>query len=142
MRIFLAFILTLLISCSSSLSSNEQKRVARHDYKEVEHLSISYLDAFDMKEERYYLYYYQTTCSHCLEIKDYIIDYALRDIEKIYFIRIEKDEGFLSSTISETLFTNDPLKSFMMVTPQLSLVENGYVTKTVVGKKEILLIIE
>ena len=59
-----------------------------------------------------------------------------------YFINIDQDYGFLSHSKEETIGTNDPLKSFSMMTPQLSIVENGYVKETYIGVDEILNIIE
>lgn len=138
--ILLIFITIFLSSCSSGESGSSI--IQRHKYEEVENITISYLDVFNIEEERYYLYFFQTTCAHCLEIKDRMIEFALSEKEKIYFVEIKKDEGFLSESPIDTLYTSDPLKAFSKVTPQLSLVEEGMITNTVIGKEEILLIIE
>lgn len=142
MRKFLSLLsLLITISCSSSTSSS--RRTGHHHYEEVANYSLSYLDVFNVEEENYYIYYYQETCGHCLMIKDDIIEYAIKTKSPpVFFVHIEKDEGFLSHEIEDTLYTSNPLKAFMMVTPQLSLVEHGVITKTVIGASDILLTIE
>ena len=120
----------LLSSCSIETTSSH---LIIHNYDEIEEYKISYLDVFKRKDQVYYLYYYQTTCFHCTGIKTKVIEYA---------INLEKDEGFLSYYPEDTIGTNNPLKAFARMTPQLSKVEKGKIKETVVGTEEILLIIE
>ena len=135
MRYILLIFITILLS-SCSLGESSYSITQRHKYEEVENIIVSYLDVFNVEEERYYLYFFQTTCGHCLEIKDRMIEFALSEKEKIYFVEIKKDEGFLSESAIDTLYTSNPLKAFSKVTPQLSLVEEGMITNTVIGKEE------
>ena len=141
MRIFCLFFLILSIS-SCSLDRPSSSTFVHHEYSEIEDKMISYLDVFKMEEEKYYLYYFQLTCYHCHGIKSTMIDFALNSKDKVYFINIEKDEGFLSLLKEETIGTNDPLKAFARMTPQFSVVENGFITHTVCGKEDILELIE
>lgn len=129
----------LLSSCSIETTSSH---FVVHNYDEIEEYKISYLDVFKRKDQVYYLYYYQTTCFHCTGIKTKIIEYAINSEIPFYFVEIEKDEGFLSYYPKDTIGTNNPLKAFARMTPQLSKVEKGKIKETVVGTEEILLIIE
>lgn len=129
----------LVMGCSTQTPSS---RIPRHEYDEVKEKQISYRDVFNVPESKYYLYYYQLNCYHCHSMKSYIIDYAIHSSIPFYFVEIEKDEGFLSHNAKETIGTNNPLEAFALMTPQLSLVENGYVAITVHGKEEIMLLIE
>lgn len=136
MRVFL-IILTLLslLSCSSY---EESSNYSRHDYSEIKHLTISYLDVFKMEKDRYYIYYYQENCYYCMGIKSKVIEYALNYEGAFFFINIEKDEGFLSNSREDTIMTNDPLKAFCLMTPQLSIVEGGYIIETFLGDEEVI----
>ena len=138
-KIKLVFLFVLLVGCSTQSPSS---RIPKHEYEEIKDKQISYRDVFNVEEDIYYLYYYQLTCYHCNGIKSRMIEYALHSEIPFYFIEIEKDEGFLSRTAEETIGTNNPMEAFALMTPQLSLVENGYVTITVHGKEEIMLLIE
>ena len=131
-------ILLLLTSCSTS----ENSSIHKYEYSDVEDKKISYLDVFRQEEKRYYLYYYQETCYHCHGIKSKVISFSLTSEEPFYFVEVTKDYGFLSRTKEDTIGTNDPMKAFALMTPQLSLVEQGCIVNTYIGPEEILNLIE
>ena len=130
--------LLLLTSCQTSSTQSSTK----HDYNEIAELKISYLDVFNVEENEYYIYYYQESCYHCHGIKSKVISFALDSDIGFYFVEVIEDYGFLSHTKEETIGTNDPMRAFALMTPQLSLVKNGYIAETYIGNEEILNIIE
>lgn len=134
---FLTFLL-LLTSCETSPTQPSTK----HGYSEISEMKISYLDVFNVEEDEYYIYYYQESCYHCHGIKSKVISFALDSDIGFYFVEVIEDYGFLSHTKEETIGTNDPMKAFALMTPQLSLVKNGYIAETYIGNEEILNIIE
>lgn len=134
---FLTFLL-LLTSCETSATKSSTK----HDYSEISEMKISYLDVFNVEENEYYIYYYQESCYHCHGIKSKVISFALESDVGFYFVEVIEDYGFLSHTKEETIGTNNPMKAFALMTPQLSLVKNGYIAETYIGNEEILNIIE
>ena len=134
---FLTFLL-LLTSCQNNQTTSNLK----HEYSEIVEMKISCLDVFSIQENEYYIYYYQESCYHCHVIKSKIISFALNSEVSFYFVEVIEDYGFLSRTKEDTIGTNDPLKAFALMTPQLSLVKNGYITETYIGDEEILNIIE
>ena len=105
-------------------------------------MKISYLDVFFIPEEEYYIYYYQENGYHCHGIKSKVISFSLASPTSFYYVEVKEDYGFLSRLKEETLGTNDPMKAFALMTPQLSLVKNGYIAETYIGVDEILNIIE
>ena len=137
---FLRFLLflPLLTSCGSNEVSSHQ----RHEYSEIIDYHISYLDVFNQPHETYYVYYYQVNCYHCHGIKSKVIEYAIHSSIPFYFVKIEKDEGFLSHSKEETIGATDPYYAFSMMTPQLSLVYNQSIKETYIGMDEVLNIIE
>ncbi len=136
LRILSTFL--LLVSCSNASTSF----IHKYEYSDIQDKMINYLDVFKQTEEKYYLYYFQLECYHCHGIKSKVISYALKNVTPFYFVQIDEDYGFLSHSKEETIGTNDPLKSFALMTPQLSLVECGYIIETYLGDKEILNVIE
>ena len=70
-----------------------------HNYSEVEEYQIVWDKMFDVELTTYYVYFYSTTCSHCQELKNYIIEKAL-DNKNIFFVRASNKDQI----------TNDPKK--------------------------------
>ena len=132
------FIFLFLSSCSNSNSSS----IHRHEYIDVIDKQISYLDVFNIDSSYYYIYYYQVDCYHCHGIKSKVIGFSLSTDDPFYFIEVKEDYGFTSRRKEDTLGSNDPLSAFAMMTPQLSIVEDGYIIETYIGDEEILNIIE
>ena len=132
----------LLFIPLASCTPNSGSPIHIYEYEDVIDKEISYLDAFNVDSKYYYLYYYQVDCYYCHGIKSKVINFALQSSNPFYFIKIDGDYGFLSHSKEETIGTNNPLKSFSMMTPQLSIVENGYIVDTYIGVDEILNIIE
>lgn len=142
MRTFLRFLLLLpiLTGCSTGQMSASSSRF--YDYSEVEDKQISYLDAFKCKEAKYFIYYYQVDCYHCHGIKSKVIYYSLTIGEPFFFIEVDKDYGFLSRCKEDTIGTNNPYKAFALMTPQLSIVVNGYIAETYIGEDEVINLID
>ena len=134
---FLSLFLSLFILCGCSNVESKKHIIPIHEYSEVENKIIDYMDVFNQKEKMYEIYYFQENCYHCLGIKSLVIEYALRNISPIYFIRITDDKGFISNDPEETVGTNNPLKAFCKMTPQLSQVKDGYILNTIVGHDDI-----
>ena len=134
---FLSFLL-LLTGCSTPSTPSFHK----HEYSEIEDRKISYLDVFNVESDRYYLYYYQESCYHCHGIKSKVISFALASKDPFYFVEVIEDYGFTSRNKEDTIGTNDPMQAFALMTPQLSIVESGFIVETYIGDEEILNIIE
>lgn len=140
MRKFFRFLIFLLLL--TSCQNNQVPSNSKHEYSEITELKISYLDVFNVEENEYYIYYYQENCYHCHGIKSKVITFALNSETSFYIVEVKEDYGFLSHIKEETIGTNDPMKAFALMTPQLSLVRNGYIAETYIGNEEILNIIE
>ena len=137
-RLFILLSIFALCACNSEFDKTHQK----HDYDEVIDLHVSYLDIFNIELDEYYIYYYQIDCYYCHGIKSRIIEFALRSDINLYFINIEKDEGFLSHSLEDTIGASDPYYAFCFKTPQLSKVVDHKITETYLGDKDILILIE
>ena len=58
-----------------------------HDYNEINHLKIFWSQIFLVESSNYYVYLYSLSCSHCAELKNPIIGYALSGVTTIYFVQ-------------------------------------------------------
>ena len=138
MRRFLyLFFVVLQFGCKIEQTINR-----KYEYDDVRYMHINAEDVFNVNEYQYYIYYYQVDCYHCHGIKSKIIGFALNCKIPFYFIEIKEDIGFLSHDKEETIGTNNYLKSFASVTPQLSLIKGGFLRETYLGSVQILNIIE
>ena len=93
-----------LVGCSAIAETvkpkTEEKVVVEHNYSEIQEYELVWETMFDVDSSLYYVYFYSTTCNHCEELKNYIIEKALSN-ENIYFVKgSSKDQ-----------ITNDPNKS-------------------------------
>lgn len=99
-------ILSMIVLCSC----NNETIIQTEQYSNVSFQNFNYDDIsdyelvrdtiFDVASDDYYVYFYSMSCSHCEELKNYIIEKAL-DRGDIYFVKgTSKDQ-----------ITNDPKKS-------------------------------
>ncbi len=141
--IFLISQITLLSSCVSlsithSNEQNEERKeqVIEHSYDEISHLKIYWSTIFVQEEDNYYVYLYSVTCSHCNSIKNEMIEYALLEQEKIYFVS-SSAEHVLTQEVNkyEQIDSLDDLK--IKGYPTLLKLENHIVKKNLAGAKEI-----
>ena len=96
--IIIAFFASLLSGCSlkspsqpiSSINnsfSNPDSALINHEYSEINYLKIFWSQIFLVDLTDYYVYLYSLTCSHCAQLKNAIIEYALYNVYPIYFVQ-------------------------------------------------------
>lgn len=137
------FLLTLLPLLCGCFVEDEPEEVyiinddqpVNHNYYEVSSYEISWQRIFDVPKETYYVYCYQLTCSHCEELKDYIIVKAL-ELKNIYFVR-SSAAVILSSDISGTIGAQNVSQLSILGYPSLLEISNKRVTKNLAGKSPI-----
>ena len=87
----LLFVLPILLVGCSSLQENQKSEQeiiipVDHDYSEVSDYDLTWETIFDVDDLQYYVYIYSSTCNHCFELKNFIIEKAL-DRGDIYFVK-------------------------------------------------------
>jgi len=77
----------LLTSCyvENNVSSSS------YSYNDVKDKVINLDEMFSLKDENYFVYVYSYGCTHCKEIKDLVISYALSTKTPFYFLEFTKD---------------------------------------------------
>ncbi|MDY0100368.1 MAG: hypothetical protein WCZ47_04475 [Bacilli bacterium] len=108
-----------------------------YNYDEISHLTIYYKDIFNQKEKQYYVYFYSLICSHCFEIKNKIITYALCDKVKTYFV-LECDEIKYGFDTELTIGITSIEALFIKGYPSLIVIKNSNLTFNEAGINKIL----
>ena len=133
----------LLLPCLFALTSCKKKGldfevddVIEHDYAEVADKEIKWDQLFLIEESQYLVYFYSPSCSHCREIKNQIIDYAL-DNDNFYFIKYS-DEVVVSPEIKSTIGATSIDDVSILGTPSLIEILDGVLIYNLAGTKEIL----
>ena len=134
--------LLILIGCAGQINENEQTNVLipiipiDHDYSEVKEFSLSWSEIFNPKEEKYFVYFYSTTCSHCQDLKNTIIEKALQE-KNIYFVQNSRDVVLSENTFS-TLGLSSIENLSILGYPSCLKIENHVISKNVAGKTQII----
>ena len=73
----------------NSINQNPESisALTNHEYSEIKHLKIFWSQIFLIEKDSYYVYLYSETCSHCAQIKNSVIEYALSNISNTYFVQ-------------------------------------------------------
>ncbi len=109
--------------------------ISVHNYFEIEEKLVGWNDIFNIYLYKYYVYYFSRTCSHCEEIKNWIIETALKR-DDIFFVKAsEKDT--IEIDVSDTIGLETIENMKIMGYPSLIEITNWKVTKNVAGKTQI-----
>ena len=122
----------LLIGCTHEMKPEPKE----YDYSDVVDLTICWNDILSMKSDKYFTYIYSKTCSHCSEIKQEVIAYALANVGELYFVEFNKDIPIINDRA--IVLEKDKVEDLGIVgTPSMFLIKNHVVKENYVGKKEI-----
>ena len=129
----------LLFACDSKKEEEPIEDViipTEHDYKEVKQYELTLETMFDVGSDSYYCYFYSPSCSHCVELKDFIITQAL-DRGDIYFIKSSSKDQF---TTDRNLVINaeNPGDIWILGYPTMLKIDEKKVSKNLVGNDEII----
>lgn len=136
----LLFTTALLTGCS--LAPNQEAKdeisvveVSHHNYFEVDDKSVAWNKVFDVAVSDYYLYYYSPSCSHCSDLKDWIIETALNRGD-IYFVKASEND-IISKDVSSSINATTSDKIIILGYPSMIQIINKTVVKNVAGKTKI-----
>ncbi len=107
-----------------------------HAYSEIEDLLVKWDEVFNIDSNCYFVYYFSVSCSHCLEIKNYVIEEALKR-DDIFFVKASSTDR-LKNDVFSTIGVGIPEEIAILGYPSCIKIENKKVTKNVAGKSAIL----
>lgn len=109
--------------------------ITLHNYYEVEDYAISWDKMFTIEKSEYYVYFYSTTCSHCTEIKDWIIEKAL-ECKNIYFVK-SSEKDVIWKDITPTIGVSSIEEMAILGYPTVIKICEGIVVSNCAGKTNI-----
>ena len=125
-----------LISCREVVKEDSETITSEHDYEEIKDREIAWNDIFTIDIPQYFVYFYSPNCSHCKEIKNVIIEYALED-GNMYFVRFS-DEVVVSFDIKNTIGITSIDELSILGTPSLIEIIDNVLISNIAGSKAIL----
>ena len=105
------------------------------NYSEIQDYELFWETIFDVDLESYYVYFYSLTCSHCNEIKNYIIKKAL-DQRNIYFVKASSKDQITSDPKMQK-YAENPGDIWILGHPTLIKILNKKCVKYFTGTTQI-----
>lgn len=138
-KIILFLIPILLFGCDESeprKELNEEEFIpVQHEYSEVSDYELTRETIFDVDETNYYVYFFSLTCSHCEELKNFIIEKALNRGD-IYFVKgTSKDQ--ITNDINKLIGAENPGDIWILGYPSLLKISNQKCSKNLAGISQI-----
>ena len=125
----------LLSGCSESVTpkpfTEDVIVPVTHEYSEISDYGLSRETIFDVDENKYYVYFYSLTCSHCEELKNFIIEKALNRGD-IYFVKgTSKDQ--ITDDPNKSIGAGNPGEIWILGYPSLLQISNQKCSKNLAG---------
>lgn len=114
--------------------SNKIVEIER-SYDEIKDYELKLSTCFDIELDDYYLYFYSETCSHCSEIKNFMITEAI-ERRDIYFIKASNNDK-LTNDRSLLIGAENPDDIYILGYPSLLEISNKKCIKNEAGKSNI-----
>lgn len=133
--------LPLLTGCSFQQQNEEVQNYniptieIGHDYSEIKEFELTWEGLFDPSEKEYFVYFYSTSCNHCAEIKNYVIEQALNK-KNIYFVK-GSNKDVLSEDVYPTIGAKSIDKISILGYPSCLKIVDHICTKNVAGTSQI-----
>lgn len=107
----------------------------QHDYEEISDKLLLWSNIFGIDKEAYYVYFFSKTCSHCGQIKEFMIEQALSR-DDIYFVESSDEDVYIKDPKQTLGLTS--IEGFGIVGyPSLVRIVSGIITLNVVGSPNV-----
>jgi thiol-disulfide isomerase/thioredoxin len=100
-------------------------------------MTIVFNNCLIQKEQNYLLYFYSSYCGHCKEIKDSVIEFALRKIVPFYFVIFDSTVPIFND-IEATIGASKIEEIGILGTPSLINIFEGSVRLNIAGSSKIM----
>lgn len=139
-KIFVLVLLPLLVSCfeqtdNENVHISDQIIEVEHSYDEVGLFFIGWNEIFDVGKDDYFVYFYSSSCNHCYELKNWIIEQALSRGD-IYFVK-STNKDVLKTDVKHTIGLGNVGDFAILGYPSLVQIQDKIIKKNVAGKNEI-----
>lgn len=142
-KTLLFILLTILCSCVPvEKGTTKQSRTSEilysieHSYSEIYRLKIKWSQVFEIDLDHYFVYFYSKTCSHCQNLKNYVIEVALKT-EAIFFV--EASDDVILKNSAKPQFNSTSAEIFAISGyPSIAEISNKICVRNVSGEEQIL----
>lgn len=126
--------LFLFTSCQKEESQSEY---VSHSYEEVKDYFITFDTIFDLEIDFYYVYFFSYQCVHCNNIKNEMIDYALK-FNDMYFCHFESSFPRCEDKNYSLVGLTNVDDICLVGTPELVKIKNKTIIDYMLGEQEIM----
>ena len=138
-KLILLLVPILLFGCNESEPqkqyNDEEIIPVAHEYSEISDYELTRETIFDVDEDKYYVYFYSLTCSHCEELKNFIVEKALERGD-IYFVKgTSKDQ--ITTNPNKSIGAGNPGEIWILGYPSLLQISSQKCTKNLAGITQI-----
>ena len=140
-RLFHTLIAIVLCSSCSLTKQTKEKEIENivveedYDYSDVSDYDLTWETIFDVDVEKYYVYFYSLTCSHCLQLKNFIIKSAL-ERKDIYFVK-SSNKDHLTNDSKKLIGAENPENFYILGYPTLVQIKDLKCIKNLAGISQI-----
>lgn len=142
-KYYLFITLLLCLSSCSLTKTGEKVDVSsivipdtEFEYFEVDYITINWSDILKQNKETYYVYIYSLTCTHCQELKNYIIGEALKR-DDIYFVK-GSNKDVIKTEVSDTIGATEVKDIAILGYPTMLKIKNKTLVQNVAGNSKII----
>ena len=131
-----------LTSCENSPSiftsktSESTPEIVEHDYREIASKKIDWNDMFLIDKNEYQIYFYSLTCAHCKNLKNSVIEYALKN-DDLFFIEAN-EKVVIKNDVSDTIGATSISQMGILGYPSLIKIDQKVCVFNVAGESEII----
>ena len=139
LRILPLVLVATFASCAP-VKSEQMSKNAMDEDEILETQKVEWPLVLSQIEERYLVFFYSETCTHCHEIMRDVLSFSHAEITKTYFLDIKKSEIKIPirNDIDKTVGVSSVDDLFIAGTPTIVEVKEGEVNANVAGKDECL----
>ena len=135
--LIIMFILTGCNDPTVSLSdTNDVEIPVEHSYSEIAKFEITWNAIFETEKTNYYVYFYSLTCSHCEDLKNFIIEQAQKRGDIFFVKSSSKDQ--IGNDPNLSINAEIPGEIWILGYPSLLKIEEKKCTKNLAGTSQIL----
>lgn len=102
-----------------------------YSYSDVKDKELLYSNIFGIEQSSYYVYFYSRTCSHCSDLKSFIIP-KIKERSDIYLVEASGQVAILED-VSITIGVSSIENFGILGYPSLVKIEEKVVTKNIAG---------
>lgn len=119
-----------------SKPSSSTTEIVEHDYREISSQKIDWNDMFNQGQNEYYIYFYSLTCAHCKNLKNEVIEYALKN-DNLFFIEAS-EKVVIVEDVNFTIGSTSISEMGILGYPSLVKIEQKVCVFNVAGESEII----